>query len=340
MKISKEFIIGLVVLLAIGLGIYGVSYLKGTDLFETQKKYYAIYYNIDGLEKANPITLNGFKIGMVKDIQINSVNQKQLLVTMVISEKNLKIPRDSRARIISSDLLGSKAIDLYLGDSEDFVLPGDTLIAEMEAGLKEAVNKELAPLKNKAESLISSVDQAIQVVKAVFNKDAQEDLSEGVSSIKKAFKSLETAAAGIDSLVAKQSKSISATLKNIEKFTAMLERNSEKMDLAIGNIKTISDSLAASNLTQAINSAEKAMTDVSEIMTKVNEGSGTLGKLVNDDSLYVNLLEATKSLEYLIEDMRVHPNRYVHLSVFGVRDKGTVLTKDQERKLEKMLKED
>lgn len=340
MKISKEFVIGLVVLLAIGLGIYGVSFLKGTDLFETQNKYYAVYENIDGLEKANPITLNGFKVGMVKEITINPQNQDELLVTMLISEENLRIPKDSRARIISSDILGSKAIDLYLGDSLSFVKPGDTLMSEMEAGLKESVNKELAPLKNKAENLISSVDQAIQVVKSVFNKDAQQDLTEGVASIKNAFKSFESAAAGVDSLVSQQRSAVAATLKQIQAFTKMLEANSEKIDLAIGNIKTISDSLAASNLTQAINNAEKAMTDVSEIMTKVNDGSGTLGKLVNDDSLFVNMLEATKNLEYLLEDMRVHPNRYVHLSVFGVREKGTVLTREQERKLEKLLKEE
>jgi phospholipid/cholesterol/gamma-HCH transport system substrate-binding protein len=340
LKISKEFVIGLVVLLAIGLGIYGVSFLKGTNLFETQRKYYAVYDNIDGLEKANPITLNGFKVGMVKNISIDPKNQDKLLVTLLISEDHLKIPVDSRARIISSDILGSKAIDLYLGDSLIFVKSGDTLRSEMEAGLKESVNKELAPLKNKAENLISSVDQAIQVVKSVFNKDAQQDLSEGVASIKNAFKSFEHAAAGVDSLVVEQRSSIKATLSQIEAFTKMLEVNSTKIDLAIDNIKTISDSLAASNLTQAINNAQTAMADVSQIMTKVNEGSGTLGKLVNDDSLFVNMLEATKNLEYLLEDMRVHPNRYVHLSVFGVREKGTVLTREQERKLEKLLKED
>ncbi|MFT6844443.1 MAG: phospholipid/cholesterol/gamma-HCH transport system substrate-binding protein [Flavobacteriales bacterium] len=338
MKISKEFSIGLIVLLTIAVAIYGINYLKGADIFDTQSNYYAVYNNIDGLEKGNPVTLNGFQIGMVKNIQIPASNQQQLLVTIVVSESNLKIPKDSKAVIISSDFLGSKAVDLMLGDSLAFVIPGDTLNGQLEAGLKESVNKELAPLKRKAENLISSVDNAIQVVQSVFNKDAQKDLSEGVVSIKNAFKSLERASAGVDSLVAKQSQSVSKTIKQIEKFTKMLETNSSKIDVAIGNIKTISDSLAASNLTQAINSAEKAMTDVSQIMIKVNEGSGTVGRMINDDSLYVNMLEATKNLEYLLEDMRVHPNRYVHFSVFGVRNKGSVMTREQERKVDKLLK--
>lgn len=339
MKISKEFIIGLVILAAIGLGIYGVEYLKGTDLLDTQNKYYAIYDNIDGLEKANPVTYNGFKIGIVKDIGINPDNQQTLLVTLVITEEKIKIPKDSRLVIISSDILGSKAVDLYMGNMDVYAQPGDTLNAELEAGLKESVNKELAPLKNKAENLIQSVDQAIQVVKAVFDKDAQQDLNEGIASIRETFKSLQNAAAGIDSLVSQQRRSIGATIRQIEGFTATLEKNSERIDRSLANIEKITDSLSASNLTQAINNAEKAMTDVSEIMTKVNEGNGTLGKLVNDDSLFVNMLEATKNLEYLLEDIRIHPNRYVHLSVFGTREKGTALTREQERKIEKLLNE-
>ncbi len=339
MKLSKEFIVGLVVIVAVVLGFYGVNYLKGTDLLETQRKYYAVYSNIDGLEKANPVTLNGYKVGIVKNIQINPSNQQTLLVTLIINEEALNIPHDSKAVIISSDILGSKAVDLWLGTSDSLILPGDTLFSEIEDGLKESVNKELAPLKNKAENLISSVDQAIQVVKAVFDKNAQKDLSEGIQSIKNTFKKLETTAEGIDSLVKTQSKTINASLKQIEHFTAMLERSSDNIEVAVGNIKNISDSLAASNLTQAINNAQQAMADVSQIMVKVNEGNGTLGKLVNDDSLFVNMLEATKNLEYLLEDMRVHPNRYVHLSVFGVREKGTVLTREQERKIEKLLEE-
>jgi len=200
--ISKEVKVGVITSVAIGCFIYGFSFLKGRNLFSNQQKLYALYKNIDGLVQGNPVIANGLKVGIVGDIYLwqNPKNKNsdaksalarqtsndslkisllqdttsRVVVTLLL-DGDVQVTTSTIAKVVSSDLLGSKAIELILGMGDDYVQDGDTLQSAQEDNFKTAVNKTIAPLQKKAESLISSIDSVMVVVQEVFNEIARQN---------------------------------------------------------------------------------------------------------------------------------------------------------------------
>lgn len=320
MKLTKEVKVGIVTTIAIGCFIYGFNFLKGKDFFSTQRKFYAVYQDIDGLVDANPMLINGFRVGMVGDIELMNDGSGKVLVTLVLDDE-VNVPKNSIARVVSSDLLGSKAIQLVLGTGTDYAESGDTLVASQEDNLKQAVNKTIAPLQKKAEGLISSIDSVMVVVQQVFNESARQNLAKSFENIKDAIASLETTSYRLDTLVNSEKAKISSILSKINHLAGTLDENSGKLANVINNFSNISDSLAQSNLKQAINNADVALSQASSIITKINKGEGSLGLLVNNDSLYRKLDKSSEDLDKLLKDLRINPERYVHISVFGRKDR-------------------
>lgn len=322
MKITKELKIGIVVTAAIGLFIYGFNYLKGSNLFSHKYVLYAVYPEIDGLIEANPLLVNGFKVGQINDISLvqNKSGKYEVLVKFLLTE-DVKIPKKSIARAVSSDLLGSKAVELIYSKNPEFVESGDTLLAESEEGIKTAVSKQLAPLQKKAEGLISSMDSVMNVVSAILNDKTRDNLDKSFESIKKAIQSLEKTAYRLDDLMASEKTKISAILTKLNNLATVLDNDKGKIDNIITNFSSMSDSLAKSQLKSAVNNADKTLKELSEVMAQINSGSGTLGKLVKNDSLYKNLTSASADLDKLLLDLKARPGRYIHISVFGSKDR-------------------
>jgi phospholipid/cholesterol/gamma-HCH transport system substrate-binding protein len=319
-KITKEVKVGLVTTLAIACFIYGFNFLKGKNLFSSQRKFYAKYTNIDGLVEANPLMINGFKVGIVGKIELANDTVGHVIVTLVL-DNDVKIPRNSVAKVVSSDILGSKAVQLLLGTGTVYAENGDTLRSAQEDDLKTAVNKTIAPLQEKAVGLISSIDSVMVVVQQVFNESARQNLAKSFESIKLAISSLEMTSYRLDTMVNTEKGKISSILTKVNTLATTLANNSDKLGNVINNFSNISDSLAKSNLSSAINNADKALSEASTIMTKINSGQGTMGMLVNNDSLYRKLDKSSEDLDKLLKDLRINPERYVHISVFGRRDR-------------------
>jgi phospholipid/cholesterol/gamma-HCH transport system substrate-binding protein len=319
-KLTKEVKVGIVSAIAIAFFIYGFNFLKGRNLFSTQRKFYAFYHNIDGLVEANPLMVNGYKIGTVGDIELSADSTNHLLVTLFL-DSDIKIPKNSIARVVSSDILGSKAVQLILGDSKVYANDGDTLNADSEDNLKESVNKAIAPLQHKAEGLIASMDSVMVAVQAVFNTNARQNLARSFESIKLSLLSLETTSYRLDTLVLSEKAKLSSILTKINALATTLAGNSDKIGNIINNFSNISDSIAKSNLTSAINNADLVLSNASSIMNKINKGEGTMGMLINNDSLYKKLDKSTADLDKLLIDLRINPERYIHVSVFGRKDK-------------------
>lgn len=322
MKITKEFKIGIIITAAIGLFIWGFNFLKGFNLFSHKYELYAVYPKIDGLIEANPLLINGYKVGQINKISLSqkSDGEYQVLVKFLLTE-DVQIPKHSVARAVSSDLLGSKAVEIIYSDETEFVQSGDTLIAETEEGLKTAVSKQLAPLQKKIDGLLSSVDSVMTIVQVVLNDKTRENLSKSFESIKKAIQSLEQTAYKLDDLVASEKAKISGILTKLNTLAGMLEKNTGKIDNIIGNFSNLSDSLAKSDLKSAINEADKTLAELNKLVAQINSGQGSLGKLAKNDSLYNNLNKASEDLDKLIKDLRINPERYIHFSVFGRKDK-------------------
>lgn len=321
MKITKEFKIGVVVLAAIAAFVWGLNYLKGSDIISRKHYLYAVYPKIDGLIEANPLMVKGFKVGQVNKISLlKRDGEYQVLVRFLITE-DVNIPKNSVAKAISSDLLGSKAVEIIYGNSTEFVSDGDTLISETEEDLKTAVDKRLTPLQKKAEGLLSSIDSVMVIVQYVLNDKTRDNLSKSFESIKKAISSLEQTCYKLDDLVASEKNKISSILTKLNSLATMLEQNTGKIDNIIGNLSNLSDSLAKSQLKDAIANADKTLKELNSLVAQINAGQGTLGKLAKNDSLYNNLNKASDDLDKLMKDLRINPERYIHFSVFGRRDK-------------------
>ncbi|HCQ30293.1 MAG TPA: MCE family protein [Flavobacteriales bacterium] len=321
MKYKKEILIGVTVVVAVVLLFWGLNFLKGTNLLTKHSQYYAQYDRVDGITVSSPVVLSGVQIGLVKKIDFADPKTGKVKLTLQIDYEEVFIPKDSKAKIVSADILGSKAIQIELGQSAEPLEPEQELQTAVEASLKEEVNQQILPLKLKAEELISSLDSAIEVVQIILNENARKNIETGLGQFEKTLKNLEFATRTLDTLLISEKGKIAHITSNLSAVTTTFKNNSDNLDNTLTNLSAISDSLAAADITQTVNNAKKALADVSDIMQKINEGDGTMGKLINNDTLYYNLEKSAEDLDKLLKDMRINPGRYVHFSIFGRRDK-------------------
>lgn len=319
--ISKEFKIGTVVLVSIVLLVFGVNYLKGLSLFLNQRTFYAEYENVDGLGPSNPVILNGFKIGQVRQVGFHPRGDGSLVVAFNIDKPELRVPSNSIARIFSSDLFGSKAIELVLGDLPGDALPGDTLEAEVQVGIAEAVRLEFQPLKQKTDQLIESVDIILENLQAVFESDATKGLPETFESLQRTLANLEQTSGRLDRTIAANTSKINSIFDSVDSIAMNLSANSQRITSVIENIDQITDSLTRINFTETFSKADQALASLNDVIEKVNDGDGTLAMLLNSDSLHTALMNTNREVQFLIDDLYMNPWKYVHVSIFGKKPK-------------------
>jgi phospholipid/cholesterol/gamma-HCH transport system substrate-binding protein len=309
-KIANETKVGILAAFSIAVLIIGYNFLKGNSIFSSETVLYARYTRVDGLGVSKPVLINGFQIGRVDKLVLQP--NGEIVATLKIKGK-YDIPKNSIARLEGTDLLGSKAIVMALGTGKDFAQDGDTLNSNVEKNLMEAVQ----PVQKKAELIIGKMDSILTSVNTILNPDFQKNVNRSFNSIAATLSSLEGTSKKVDGLVGTEGKRISAILANAESISANLRNNNAKINSILNNINTITDQVAAANFKQTIDNANKAVADLQGIVTKVNDGKGTLGLLVNDTKMYDNLNNASKNLDNLIIDLKENPKRYVHFSVFG-----------------------
>jgi len=309
-KIANETKVGILAAFSIAVLIIGYNFLKGNSIFSSETVLYARYARVDGLAVSKPVLINGFQIGRVDKLVLQP--NGEIVATLKIKGK-YDIPKNSIARLEGTDLLGSKAIVMALGTGKDYALDGDTLNANVAQNLMEAVE----PVQKKAQLIIGKMDSILTSVNTILNPDFQNNVNKSFNSIAATLASLEGTSKKVDGLVGTEGKRISAILANAESISANLKNNNAKINAILNNINTITDQVAAANFKQTIDNANKAVADLQGIVTKVNDGKGTLGLLVNDTKMYDNLNSASKNLDNLIIDLKENPKRYVHFSVFG-----------------------
>lgn len=315
MKISKEFKIGFLFVLATVILVWGFSFLKNKNILVKERVFFAVYQNVNGLTPSRPVYLNGVKVGQVSKVYFNPDLSGDIIVQMVFTDK-FPFPKNSVARIFSEDLMGSKAIDIIRGDAVEYALSGDTLVTDVETSLKDAVNQQILPLKLKAEDLLSSIDTMVVAIQGVFNKDIREDLTASISSIRRTLNNLESTTQNLDTLIYTQSGRLSSIIYNIDMITRNLSNNSEEINRVLDNLANVTDTLARADISGILRNLDATVESLALVMEKVEKGDGTLGMLVNDDKLYRDLEKAAFELSRLVEDIRLNPKRYVRVSVF------------------------
>ncbi len=314
MKFTREFKVGLIFLAAIALFIWGFNFLKGTNLFSKTRYFYAVYDKVDGLEKSNKVLVNGLRIGQVQDMDFIEGSSK-IIVEMYI-KSDIEIPDNSIAKIFATDLLGSKAVEIVMGDSPAYLEDGDTLVSSLESSLKDQLTEEVEPLKRKAIVLINSIDSVMAVIQSIFNENTRQNLASTIENIRNTLRNAESVSANIDTILNNEKNRVGAILANLESISRNLDGNNEKINNILTNFETLSDSLASSDLSKTVREAGVAINNLKEISEKINRGEGTIGQLFTNDSLYYNLEKSTSSLDKLLEDIRLNPKRYVKLSLF------------------------
>lgn len=309
MKLHKEIKIGVIAIIVIACFIWGFNFLKGKNILSTSDSFYAVYSNIDGLEEASPVIMNGFKVGIIESIKLYGPQKNKILVKFSL-EEDISLPLNTEAIIYPASLIAGKAIKLNFTDSKEFHEAGDTLIGVLEQDLISNLSDELLPIKDKIENLVVSMDSVL----AIFDNERKEN-------IKNSLNNLEQITDNLAELLDADNSKLATILSNAESISNNLKNNNEKIANILTNFSNISDSIEQANIKTTILNANKTLAEFSKISTKINSGEGTIGMLINNDSLYVNLNNLAANLDSLIIDLNKNPKRYVHFSMFGKKDK-------------------
>ncbi len=309
MNIYKETKIGIIAIIIIAFFIWGYSFLKGKNLLSTADTYYAVYENIDGLEEASPVYISGFKIGIVESLKLHP-KKKDLIVVRFSLEEKVDIPVNTKAIIYPASLIAGKAIKLELSNNKELHSNNDTLIGILEKDLVSSLSDELIPVKNKIEDLVESIDAIL----IVFDEKRKENIQNSLQNI-------DDITSELNYMLDSDKSKINKILSNVESITSNLRNHNEQISNILENFSSISDSLDQANIKSTIVNANKTLAEFSEISQKINRGEGTVGMLINNDSLYNNLNNLAADLDSLIVDLNENPKKYVHFSLFGKKDK-------------------
>ena len=321
MKIRKEVKLAITAIAAVVILIWGINFLKAKALFDRNNMFYGVYERVDGLKVSSSVVYRGYHVGQVNAIRFIGKRFDRVLVQFSIG-KNLEIPANSIAAIQSTDLMGSKAINIIPGNALAYANSGDTLKTQIELGLIEQMNKQIQPLKLKAENILSSLDSVLTDIQEVFNSNTKGNIEKSLQSVRNTLSNVEHASAGLDQLITGQSSQIASILENVNSISANLRENNHNISRGIDNIVVISDSLRSVNLNQTVHRLNGILEQLDSITRKINRGKGTFGEMGNDDDLYYNLTAVRENLNKLLVDFRSDPKRFVNLSLFDFGGSG------------------
>lgn len=309
MKITREFKIGFVAILAVALAIWGINYLKGINIFKSTDHYYAVYGNVKGLVENATVYLNGYKVGQVANIEFDKDNLERIVVEISLEQK-LELKKNTSLVLRSGSLIsGTKDIDILPGNGQGYYEPGDTLPSAIQVEITDYIE----PIKAKIESVVTAIDTLMLAMNDLLDNNTRRNLQGTIANLQGATASLKSSL--------QPSGSLSNSLGNLDSLTENLKKSNEEISKILKNFAAVSDTLKQADLKALINNASETFARTSELFTSINKGEGTAGQLIVNDSVYHNLNSALASLDSLLIDLREHPKRYVHLSVFGKKDK-------------------
>lgn len=296
-------------MIIIALSYWGYNFLKNQSLYENKRTFYAEYENVQGLAAKSPITINGLKVGSVSQITFHP-SKRGILVAHLNLNDDIKFSINSVAQIYAPDFISGKSLRINLAiDDDATAVNGDTLIGEIDSGIFGMINEQIAPLQSKVESFVVHTDSVMQNINKVMDDENQKNISESLKNFNSILKKLNYTATYIESLS-----------KENGKFDSIMNSANRSMS----NFAEISDSIKAANIGVSIAEFQRSLESFNVILDSVKTGKGTLGKLMQDEELYDNLANASKELEELLLEVKLHPKRFVHVSVFGKKEKAYV----------------
>lgn len=326
LKLSNETKVGILTVLGITLLVLGFNLLKGKSLFSHNKTIYAVYKQVNGLQPANAVQVNGLVVGSVTNLEVMGKDASRILVTITITKK-IDLPRNSVARI-SSDLLGTKTVQLDLGNASEYLKSGDTLYAAVDGSITDAVKEQLSPLVKKLEGTLSNIDSVLISVNGILDTTAKGNLQEAIRGLNTTMRNFSHTSASLNNMLDPDKGSVSKTFNNLASISGNLKDNNAKITGILDNAQKATDALAKGNIDKTLQQLQQTVNNLNQTIGKLNTTDGTAGLLLNDKKVYNNLQYSLGNLNKLLEDLRVNPKRYVHFSLFGKKDKTKPLPSD------------
>jgi phospholipid/cholesterol/gamma-HCH transport system substrate-binding protein len=305
-KISNEVKVGITALITILVFIWLFNFLKGKDLFSRTSNYHVIYDKVGGLAESSLVEVNGYKVGVVSSVRFLDPLSGRLLVTLSV-DKGFKLPMNTVAEITTASLIAGMKIQLVYGKGPGTYSNGDTIPGRLAESLITKVENELVPLKNRISDLVLSIDSVISSINQIMDPRFRSNLSSGIASLSKTARSIENA-------------ELESTLENVNKFTQMLAENSDRLNSTFNSIENAAGSLADADIYNSVANLKSSLEKAAVLLENLNNGQGTAGQLMTNDSLYRNLSNSLGSLNLLLLDMKTNPKRYVHFSIFGKKN--------------------
>lgn len=306
MRLSKEVKTGILAIGAILLLIFGYSFLKGTNLLDKNREFFVKYQNVEGLAKSAPVTINGLTVGKVQDITF--ANEKGGLVVKFTVEKDFEFSKNSIVRIYSAGLIGGKSLGIFPEyDVNNPAKSGDTLKGDTEDSMLSVVTKALGPLEKKVNNTLATVDTLLLSYTAIVDEDTRKNLKEAIENLNKTLNSFSGVSENLNHILANNTGKLDNTFTNLDKTA--------------NNLSQLTDSLSQLETGKLVSDLQNVVDKMNKIVDGVDNGKGSMGKLLKDDKLYENLEGASRQLEQLLQDVKLNPKRYVHISVFGKKQK-------------------
>lgn len=342
MKVSKEFKTGLAVILSTALLIFGVNYLKGNSFFGGDDVYYAYFPTSGTLTPSSSVTLNGVEIGKVLTVDLVNPNNytdpnKRVLIKFSVHTDGLNLAKGSGIKIVPGVLNTGVQLQQNFIAEKGYYAIGDTLDGTVSQEITEQIETQLLPVKRKLEDLMTSIDNIVNSITVFWDTSAAHTLDQGLNEVKIAISRFGRVAYNLDNLILEEKTKLGRIFDNVENITHNFKETNLEIQKAVGNVVGITDSLMTTDFKGAISEATETLQKLNSLLEDASEGNGTLGKLLKDDKLYDELNTTNDRLQNLVDDIKIHPERYIHFSVFGSKSKGVPITKDEERKLKSLL---
>ncbi|MBM3919480.1 MAG: MCE family protein [Sphingomonadales bacterium] len=299
-KIGKQEVrLGLFAALAIGLLIFGFNFLKGENVFNSNLTYYVRYPNALNLQSSSPVLFRGVKVGSVREV----ILQPEGVLIEFYAREDIQIPVGSEARVISTDLFNTRAIEILFSTNLEVTNSYDTLVGTVETALLEKIADQVTPMRNRIDSLLQTTQRLLGAIDP-------DELNRTVGNV-------EIATAQLAEMSSSLKDPLNQSITNMQSVSRNLAKNNEQINNIIKNAGKLSDSLSVLSLQPTLTSLNQNLASLSAILQKIERGDGTMGKMVQDSSLYHRLDESARSLNLLMEDFRKQPRRYLNFSVFG-----------------------
>jgi phospholipid/cholesterol/gamma-HCH transport system substrate-binding protein len=306
LKLTRELKTGIIVVGGIVLFILGFTFLKATNIFSSSRTFYAVYDKVSGLTPGTSVSINGLKVGTIQDIRFMDAKGR-LLVSFNI-DSDFQFSKNSIAEIYDTGIIAGKGLRVVpVYDQSGMSKDGDTLRSSIDPGLTELVNQKLAPLQKSLDAILKNADSVMIGVDAILDSSSRQHIKNTLKNLDGVTRNFNQAGETLNNLLTSNKGKLDRTLTNVDQLS--------------GNLAKLSDTLVQADLGLAVENLKSSMSKLNQVMSKIESGNGSIGKLMNDDKLYTNLSQATLELELLLEDMRLNPKRYVHFSLFGKKPK-------------------